>query len=120
MKYRYAVHTNNGKQKGENRSGRYVDPSRWVTGPDPLRHEKYYAWLKHRSQANYRKEEYSLTWEQWEELWSDERWFSRGRTIESLCLQQIEPGEGWHISNVEVVTRRKHFADKKERNRAKQ
>lgn len=113
MKYKYAVHTNNAKPRGTNRPGRCLDPDSWCTGPDPVRHDKYYAYLKHRSQAKYRKETHSLTWEQWETLWPNDLWSQRGRSADSLCLQQIETGEGWHISNVEIVTRRQHLQNKR-------
>lgn len=116
MKFKYAKYSETGRQAPNGRPGRHVDPSCWCTGPDPLRHDKYYAWLKHRAQAKYRKEDYSLSWDEWELLWTDERWLERGRTIDSLCLQQIELGEGWHFNNVEIVTRRKHFNDIKQRN----
>ena len=105
-----------GKQKGDPYPGRHVDPDSWITGPDPFRHEIYYAWLKHKSQATFRKEDHTLSFEEWESLWTPELWEQRGRRVDDLCLQQILPGEGWHIHNVEIVTRRKHFADIKRRN----
>lgn len=117
--YKYAVHTENGKQKGSGKPGRYVDPDSWCTGPDPVRHDKYYAYLKHQAQAKFRKEQHTLTWDQWEALWPDELWHQRGRKAHNLCLQQTAPGLGWHWSTVEVVPRRKHFQDIKERNRVK-
>lgn len=115
---KYATHSNpHNKQKGGRGSGRYVDPDNWCTGPDPIRHDKYYGYLKHKAQAKHRKEEYSLTWEDWESIWPDEYWVLRGRGVGNLCLQQITLGDGWHMNNIEVVTRGKHFADIKERNR---
>lgn len=118
MKYKYATSAAQGRQAPNGKPGRHVDPSCWCTGPDPVRHDKYYAYLKHRSQAKFRKEDYTLTWEEWESLWTNERWAERGRTIESLCLQQIDLGEGWHFDNVEIVTRRQHFKIAKERRNA--
>lgn len=120
MKFKYATSAAQGRQGPNGKPGRHVDPSIWCTGPDPVRHDKYYAWLKHRSQARYRKEEYSLTWEEWELLWTDELWVKRGRTVDSLCLQQKELGDGWHIHNVQIVTRRQHFKLAKERRDANQ
>lgn len=116
MKYKYAVSTQNGRPRSKG-PGRYVNPNDWKTGPDPIRHDKYYGYLKHNAQARFRKEEYSLTWEQWEELWTDERWAERGRGVDNLCMQQINVGDGWHIDNVEIVTRRQHFDDIKKRNK---
>lgn len=78
----------------------------WKSGTDLLDHEKYYAWLKHRAQARYRKEDYSLTWEQWWTLWPNELWNRRGRGADCVRLKMINKSLGWHISNVEVVPRK--------------
>lgn len=96
-------------QSTPGKQGRYVNPDHWITGPDPLTREKYYAWLKHRSQARYRKEEYSITWEEWQQLWSDEDFLKRGRSPSHLCLLKIKIEEGWHVNNVTVVARRSQF-----------
>ena len=59
--------------------GRPVNPEKWVTGPDPHRREKYYAFLKHRAQCNFRNEDYELTFNDWETYWTDENYSQRGR-----------------------------------------
>ena len=87
--------------------GRRSDPSKWITGDDPLTRDKYYAWLKHRAQAKHRKEDYSLTWEDWQTLWSDQDFLNRGRGMDNMCLFQITPGEGWHLNNTTVEIREK-------------
>lgn len=83
-----------------------VRPERWISGPDPIEHDKYYAWLKHKAQARFRKEDHSLTWEDWQELWSGDTWLERGRSMDSLVLRRIDRDLGWHIYNVMVLTRR--------------
>lgn len=81
-------------------------PHLWVSGPDPRRHEQYIAWLRHRAQANYRGEIYSLTFEQWADIWDqDSAWENRGRGCEDLCLSILNPKLGWRSDNVKVVTR---------------
>jgi len=81
-------------------------PQNWCTGPDPRRHAQYYAWLKHKSQAHYRGELHELTWDQWETIWNtDGHWERRGRSREDLCLTMLDPECGWHIANVEIMTR---------------
>lgn len=92
-----------------NQPGRYVNPEQWITGPDPLTREKYYAWLKHRAQAKYRKEPYHLTWDDWQTLWSDEDFKRRGRKPKDLCLVKTDLDLGWCISNVQVCTRQDQF-----------
>jgi len=91
------------KSRGRKR-GQY--PENWCTGPDPRRHDQYYAYLKHKSQARYRGELHELTWDEWETIWNkDSAWEQRGRHREDLCLTMLDPDCGWHISNVQVVTR---------------
>lgn len=102
------VKTPKGVEPGK--PGKRQNPDSWKTGPDPVRHDKYYAYLKHKAQATFRCEPYYLTWEEWEQLWAGDRWFKRGRKGEDLCLRQIDPIEGWRMSNCEVVTRREHFS----------
>lgn len=95
--------------------GRPIVPDRWCTGPDPLRREKYYAWLKHRAQARHRKEDYDLTWPEWEDLWTDDAFLARGRNPENLCLTRIDQLGAWSRDNVEVVTRLEHLRRPKEK-----
>lgn len=106
-----------GKPLGSPGKGRKVDPNYWKTGTDPIRRDKYYAFLKHRAQAKFRGEEYYLTWEDWESLWTPELWEQRGRRITNLCLTRPSFDGPWCVSNVEVATRRQHFNYKKQNNR---
>ena len=100
--------------------GRVSNPDTWITGPDPIRREKYYAFIKHRSQANYRNEDYELEWSDWENLWPDDLWSQRGRSIQNLVLYRLDPAEEWSIDNVCVGTRREYFDHAKGTRRAKQ
>jgi hypothetical protein len=109
MKYKYATQGRPANSPGR---GRKSDPSCWITGPDPLRREQYYAFLKHRSQAQYRGEDYSLTWELWEQLWKD-RWERRGKLADNFVMGRVDWGQGWHLDNVEIMTRREHFGIRK-------
>lgn len=88
-------------------------PERWLSGPDLIQHDKYYAWQKHRAQAKFRGEPHDLTWDQWDQLWSRERWLERGRGIEQLCLALLDEELGWTITNVQVMTRREWFKIKR-------
>lgn len=106
MKLKYATL---GKAIGSGGKGRKSNPNCWKTGPDLLTREKYYAYLKHKSQANYRGEEHTISWDFWQNCWTDDVWFRRGRKGDSLILGRINWDEGWHENNVEIMTRRKHF-----------
>jgi len=108
MKYKYANSSYKPLAENEKKcSGRPKgrNPSQWMTGPDPLTHDKHYAYLKHRSQAIYRGDDYNLTWEDWQELWPDELFLQRGRSSDSLCLMLVDRDCAWDMDNVEMVTR---------------
>jgi hypothetical protein len=78
----------------------------WKSGPDIVDHDKYYAWLKHRSQASYRKESHELTFEDWKVLWSDPvKWHNRGRKIDSFILNRLDVNKSWNLSNCVVRSR---------------
>ena len=77
---------------------------------DPIQHEKYYAYLKHRCQARYRKERYDLTWAQWQRLWTDHQWHKRGRGPRSLRLTLRNPQLGWSFKNCEIVEHAAHMS----------
>lgn len=90
------------KVQGDGRQGRAADPDQWITGPDPVEHDKYYAWLKHRSQARFRGEEYNLTWQDWSRLWGLDKWLSRGRSSECYTMYRLNSTVPWHKDNVVI------------------
>ena len=71
--------------------------------------EKRYAYLKHRSQCMYRKEPYDLSWEDWNELWTDELFAKRGRGKDDLCLARVNIRDSWNLFNCIVYTRHEHL-----------
>ena len=115
MEYKFKYAPSDGPG-GPGKRGRNPDPLSWQSGPDPLAHDKHYSYLKHKAQARYRGEDYSLTLEDWMTMWTDELWLERGRGSDNYCLQQQDPEFGWHHNNVEIVTRKEHFAQIKKRN----
>lgn len=117
MKHKYSII---GRPQGSKGNGRCSDPETWKTGPDPLRREIYYAWLKHKSQAQYRGETYNLTWKEWEHMWSNGVWEKRGRKINDLCLTRLDFDGAWCMSNVIICTRQEHFKIKRQLNAQKQ
>jgi hypothetical protein len=74
--------------------------------PNPYQHQQFVPFLRARSQAHFRKEEWTLTEEDWFELWSDPAdWNNRGKAKDNVCLARRDLDEGWHIWNVEIITR---------------
>jgi hypothetical protein len=102
FKFRYAIKD----QRSKYGKPRKMFPNNWTSGPDPVMHEMYYAWAKHKSQANYRKEDYDLTWEDWQVIWANhDDFLRRGRKPDDLALTRKDYEKPWTLSNCEVVTR---------------
>lgn len=100
------------KTRGDGRQGRFVDPSMWKTGPDEFTREKYYAYLKHKAQCKFRNEQYELTWDDWQVLWTDDLFARRGRGVKDLCLCRADWDGVWKLDNCIIQTRRQHFEQK--------
>jgi hypothetical protein len=99
----YIKQGNYRKQVGDRRQGRLPAPDKWLCGsPDPIEHDKYYGWRKHQSQARYRKEEYELTWEDWQTLWPNDVWFKRGRGRDCVTLYRRDANMPWRMDNVVI------------------
>lgn len=97
--------------------GRITNPAKWFSGPDPILHDWYNKWLKHRCQCVFRKEAYELSWEDFKSVWfptdGSEPWKSRGRSVDSLCLIRKDTALPWRRDNVEIVTRFKQLSLKR-------
>ena len=83
-------------------------PHVWISGPDEYRHQMYHPWMLAKAQANFRKEEYELTFDEYFEFW-DGKWHLRGRGIDDLCMSRINPDKPWKKSNVHIITRQEHL-----------
>jgi hypothetical protein len=82
-------------------------PNAWITGPDPETHIKYRAFIQQRNQANFRNEDWQLTFDQWCDIWGD-RYAQRGRRRGQLCLTRCDYELPWTVDNVEIMERRDH------------
>ena len=114
MKNKYAYSPPPKPWCGRGRKPGVQNPKQWVTGPDPLTHEKYYAFLKHRAQRKYRNEDYKLSWEDWQQVWPDTLFLKRGRGADDLCLMLVDLAGAWELNNVSVVSRREQLKRAKE------
>lgn len=84
-------------------------PHTWkVQGEIP--HAQYLAWLQMKAQASYRKEEFSLTFEEFQELWRH-RWNMKGRGVDDYCLTRKDPYGPWNMANAECIPRRQHLVN---------
>lgn len=83
-------------------------PNLWITGPDPFRHKLHHPWQLMKAQANFRDEEFTLTFEQFFELWKDD-WHNRGRQPENVCMSRHDFTEAWSFENCYIVSRKEHL-----------
>lgn len=81
-------------------------PQVWVIGADAgeYKHSMYLPWLRARAQANFRKEPWTLTFEEFYEMWKD-LWPQRGRKSEDYCMTREDPEGTWDKDNTVVITR---------------
>jgi len=72
---------------------------------DPQLHVRYNPFLKSRSQAWYRGEDWDLTFEEYCQLWTWEHWILRGRGPTDFAMVRKDVEQGWSLDNCEIVTR---------------
>jgi hypothetical protein len=83
------------------RSG--IRPHTWkVQGEIP--HQQYVAWLRAKAQANYRKEVWLLTFDEFQQLWQG-AWQFRGRGREDFVMTREDHQGAWVLGNVSVTRR---------------
>jgi hypothetical protein len=74
-------------------------------GPDPEVQRHYYRWLRARAQARFWRQEWSILWEDYLDIFKTApgKW---SRSMEDLNLARIDTTQGWHLWNVRLMTRR--------------
>ena len=81
-------------------------PHTWkVQGEIP--HQQYIAWLRAKAQANYRKEVWLLTFEDFQRLWLGV-WEYRGRARNDYVMMREDHQSAWALGNV-LVSRRYEY-----------
>lgn len=83
-------------------------PDLWICGPDPYKHSMYIPWLRAKAQCNFRGEEFTLTFDEFYEIWHDE-WPNRGRRADQMCMSRRDGKGAWSKDNVEIITRQEHL-----------
>lgn len=73
------------------------------------------AWNRARAQAQFRGEDWSLSFEDFCELWTEERWPQRGRGIDCLCMSRLDPEGCWDRDNTVLIERQQHLKAKNRR-----
>lgn len=86
-------------------------PHCWkVQGEIP--HQQYLSWLQMRAQANYRKEQFMLSFEEFQTLWLG-HWDQKGRGQNHYCLTREDPDGAWIRGNVVCIPRLEHLRRQK-------
>jgi DNA-binding transcriptional regulator/RsmH inhibitor MraZ len=78
--------------------------------PKDIDNQRFIAWHRARAQANFRKEGWTITEEQWFEIWTPKKWQLRGRASSDLCLIRKDIDKPWSVNNIEMVTRKQQLA----------
>ena len=65
------------------------------------------AFVRSRAQAKFRKEDWELTWEEYQNIWKDS-WHLRQDTP-PIVLTRIETDRSWCVNNVELTTQNRHI-----------
>lgn len=74
---------------------------------DDFSHARHYGFLKTRSSARSRGEDWQLTIEEYFALWEDEDvWNQRGKSTDSYVLTRRDRDRPWTLENSEVIRRR--------------
>lgn len=86
-------------------------PHCWKVQGD-IPHKQHLAFLQMRAQANYRKEVFELTFEDFQYLWRD-HWDMKGRAIDDYCLTRKDPEGSWDKHNTICLPRIEHLRRQK-------
>ena len=73
--------------------------------PWTFERRRHRAFVCHRSQCWYRSEEYHITEELWNQIWTEELFRERGRENQSLCLTRRSVDLPWQSGNLAIVPR---------------
>ena len=92
-------------------------PHRWMTGPDPEIRQLRQRWSRSKAQARYFCQEWTITWEDYLDLYKTAPGTWRGRTSDVLHLSRQDRSKGWHIWNVLLENRGESMSRGKTRDR---
>ena len=78
--------------------------------PDPVDNKLYVDCMRARAQAWYFDQAWTISEDDYIELWRhNDRYLNKGRHNDQYCLVRRDYEQGWHLDNVEIVTRGEHY-----------
>lgn len=105
---------------GQGKGRRGPRPHTWLIGADAgeYKHDMYLPWLRAKAQAKFRGEGWTLTFEEYFDLWNG-NWEHRGRGAEDLCMSRKDPDDAWSKDNSFIISRIEHLASQNKARRGK-
>ena len=88
-------------EKRGRKRGRQSDLTRAMSDEE---YKQYYVFLQARNQARYRKEGWTIEWEDYKRIWGD-RFHLRGRSSDSLSFARLDQDLPWTPDNVAIKSR---------------
>jgi hypothetical protein len=89
------------------------NPNKWKY-KDPDVHKKHIPFLRARAQAVFRGESWNLSFEEFQEIWTEDLWNQRGRLKDCLIMRLTNSCDlDWRKDNVEIVVRKDHLSRKR-------
>jgi hypothetical protein len=67
------------------------------------------AYQRHKAQAIFRNEQYLITEDYWNEIWTEERFRLRGMRADCLCLTRRDFRDAWRPGNLALLTRQQQL-----------
>lgn len=86
-------------------------PHCWIVQGE-IPHQQHIAWQRAKAQANFRKEVWCLSFEEFQQLWAG-LWHLRGRDSLGYCLCRDDPDGAWIQGNVTCIPRVEHLRRQK-------
>jgi len=78
--------------------------------PDPVDNKLFMDCMRARAQAWYMQQEWTITEDDYIALWrTNDRYLKKGRSNDQFCLVRRDYDQGWHLNNVQIVTRLEHY-----------
>ena len=87
-------------------------PHLWKVQGD-IPHKQHIAWQRAKAQANYRKEVWLLTFDEFQRLWTP-YWHLRGRGTHDYVMSRDDPDGAWALGNVAVIPRIEYLRRQKD------
>lgn len=77
---------------------------------DPVDNKLYVDCMRARAQAYYFSQEWTISEDEYIELWRrNDLYLHKGRHNHQYCLVRRDYEKGWHLDNVQIITRGEHY-----------